>query len=192
MQQHTTLRRGFSEGSLKDVLLGSHRVRVSVGTKVARRVLRSVLGLGSCGAGLAWKTAKSRKEKRKMENQMENSLGPRMEKKWKTPSKIQVFAIFFLCPPGGCFPFGVPFFPHFRLLAVFHAVPARHDPNSLKGWCHRLSGPVLRDTAGLSQRYPAIARYGVFGVSTWPIGCDTSSTSSERFPFVGQVLNVGA
>ena len=36
-----------------------------------------------------------------------------------------------------------------------------------------LSGPVLRDTARLSQRYPPIARYGVFGVSTWPIGCDT-------------------
>ena len=38
-----------------------------------------------------------------------------------------------------------------------------------------LSGPVLRDTARLSQRYPPIARYGVFGVSTWPIGCDTPS-----------------
>ena len=45
-----------------------------------------------------------------------------------------------------------------------------------------LSGPVLRDTAGLSQRYPPIARYGVFGVSTWPIGCDTPSLFSERFP----------
>ena len=32
-------------------------------------------------------------------------------------------------------------------------------------WCN-LSGPVLRDTARLSQRYPPIARYGVFGVST--------------------------
>ena len=40
------------------------------------------------------------------------------------------------------------------------------------GW-HTYSGPVLRDTARLSQRYPPIARYGVFGVSTWPIGCDT-------------------
>ena len=29
-----------------------------------------------------------------------------------------------------------------------------------------LSGPVLRDTARLSQRYPPIARYGVFGVTT--------------------------
>ena len=38
-----------------------------------------------------------------------------------------------------------------------------------------LSGPVLRDTARLSQRYPPIARYGVFGVSTWPLGCDTPS-----------------
>ena len=45
-----------------------------------------------------------------------------------------------------------------------------------------LSGPVLRDTARLSQRYPPIARYGVFGVSTWPIGCDTLSPFSEHFP----------
>ena len=45
-----------------------------------------------------------------------------------------------------------------------------------------LSGPVLRDTARLSQRYPPIARYGVFGVSTWPIGCDIPSPFSERFP----------
>ena len=41
-----------------------------------------------------------------------------------------------------------------------------------------LSGPVLRDAARLSQRYPPIARYGVFGVST----CDTPSPFSERFP----------
>ena len=27
-----------------------------------------------------------------------------------------------------------------------------------------------------------IARYGVFGVSTWPIGCNTPSPFSERFP----------
>ena len=45
-----------------------------------------------------------------------------------------------------------------------------------------LSGPVLRDTARLSQRYPPIARYGVFGVSAWPIGCDTPSPFSQRFP----------
>ena len=45
-----------------------------------------------------------------------------------------------------------------------------------------LSGPVLRDTARLSQRYPPIARYGFFGVSTWPIMRDTPSPFSERFP----------
>ena len=46
---------------------------------------------------------------------------------------------------------------------------------------HRqLSGPGLRDTAGLSQRYPPIARYGLLGVSTWPIRCDTPSPFSER------------
>ena len=38
--------------------------------------------------------------------------------------------------------------------------------------CFALSGPVLRDTVRLSQRY----------VSTWPIGCDTPSHFSERFP----------
>ena len=46
----------------------------------------------------------------------------------------------------------------------------------------RFSGPALRDTARLSQRYPLIARYGVFDVSTWPIVCDTPSPFSERFP----------
>ena len=45
-----------------------------------------------------------------------------------------------------------------------------------------LSGHVLRDTARLSQRYPPIARYGFFAVSTWPIGCDTPSPFSEHFP----------
>ena len=45
-----------------------------------------------------------------------------------------------------------------------------------------LSGPALRDAARLSQRYRPIARHGVFGVSTWPIGCDTPSPFSERFP----------
>ena len=54
---------------------------------------------------------------------------------------------------------------------------------SVRGECDcALSGPVLRDTARLSQRYPLIARYGVFGVSTWPNACDTPSPFSERFP----------
>ena len=34
----------------------------------------------------------------------------------------------------------------------------------------------------LSRQYPPIARYGVLGVSTWPIGCDTPSLFSERLP----------
>ena len=50
------------------------------------------------------------------------------------------------------------------------------------GEFHALSGPVLRDTARLSQRSPPIARYGVFGVPTWPIGCDTPSLFAECFP----------
>ena len=57
------------------------------------------------------------------------------------------------------------------------ALPANTPPHKTN-----LSGPVLRDTARLSQRYPRIARYGVCGVSTWPIGCDTPSPFSERFP----------
>ena len=32
-------------------------------------------------------------------------------------------------------------------------------------------------------KFLPVARYGVFGVSTWPIGCDTPSPFSERFPF---------
>ena len=40
----------------------------------------------------------------------------------------------------------------------------------------------MHDTARLSQRYPPIALYGVLGVSTWPIGCDSLSPFSERFP----------
>ena len=52
----------------------------------------------------------------------------------------------------------------------------------IKGRFRELSGPVLRDTARLSQRYPPIARYGVFGLPTWPKGCDTPSSFSGRFP----------
>ena len=57
-----------------------------------------------------------------------------------------------------------------------------HGPWHLLRQKKDLSGPVLRDTARLSQRYPPIACYGGFGVSTWPIGCDTPSPFSERFP----------
>ena len=46
-----------------------------------------------------------------------------------------------------------------------------------------LSGPVLRDTARLSPRYPPSLRaMGFFAVSRWPIGCDTPFPFSDRFP----------
>ena len=75
-----------------------------------------------------------------------------------------------------------------RNINVFVRVPGREESGSRPGgsvtgvteklfMCQMfmcLFRPlVLRDTARLSQRYPPIARYGVFGVSTWPIGCDT-------------------
>ena len=52
----------------------------------------------------------------------------------------------------------------------------------MKGSTLQVSGPVSRNTARLSQRYPPTARYGVLGVSTWPIGCDTPFPFSQRFP----------
>ena len=60
--------------------------------------------------------------------------------------------------------------------------PKKQKHQGNKGGLFSLSGPVLRDTASLSQRYPHIARHGVFGVSTWPIGCNTPSPFSERSP----------
>ena len=45
-----------------------------------------------------------------------------------------------------------------------------------------LSGPVLRDTARLSQRCAPIRANRAFRVSTWPLGCDTPFLFSERFP----------
>ena len=51
-----------------------------------------------------------------------------------------IFGPFCPCPAWGRFPFRFPFFffSYFRLLAVFHAIPARQDPNL---WA--LSGPGL-------------------------------------------------
>ena len=76
----------------------------------------------------------------------------------------------------------------FALVGLFRAKRAASVRRTFGGGVsfvmlrHDLSGPVSRDTARLSQRYPHIARYGVIGVSTWPIGCDTPSPFSERFP----------
>ena len=63
-----------------------------------------------------------------------------------------------------------------------HFVTWRHFVAVAFFGCGTLSGPVLHDTARLSQRCPPIARYGVFGVSTWPIGCDTPFPFSECLP----------
>ena len=67
-------------------------------------------------------------------------------------------------------------------LLGWHVCRTKLLPKKIQFDTKGLSGPVLRDTARLSQRYPPIARYGVFGVSTWPIGCDTPSPFSESFP----------
>ena len=56
------------------------------------------------------------------------------------------------------------------------------DKGQKSTYIYYLSGPVLRDTARLSQRYPLLRAMGVFGVSTWPIGSDAPSPFSERSP----------
>ena len=68
--------------------------------------------------------------------------GAKMAKKWPKMGFLREFSIIFSifglffchccpCPAWGHFPFRFPiFFFHFRLLAVFHAMPARQDPNA--------------------------------------------------------------
>ena len=92
-----------------------------------------------------------------------------------------------------------------RLFSDFSGVSGEEGPRDPCKWptvsqqlhaprilVQMLSRPVLRDTARLSQRYPPIARYGVLGVSTWPIGCDTPSPFSERFPITEHSRSAGA
>ena len=55
-----------------------------------------------------------------------------------------------------------------------------------------LSAPELRDTTRLSQRYPPIARYGVFGVSTWPVGESMRSGGAIPPPQKGYLSDTGA
>ena len=46
-----------------------------------------------------------------------------------------------------------------------------------------LVAPVLRDTAETLSAITRLLRaMGFFGVSTWPMGCDTPSPVSERLP----------
>ena len=73
--------------------------------------------LGSCRAGMAWKTAKSRKCK-KMEIEMEN--GPKLDRgkngqKWKNNGKVMEFSIIF-----HFFAFFFASFAPVQLGAVFH------------------------------------------------------------------------
>ena len=68
----------------------------------------------------------------------------------------------------------------FRLcLCTYFGMKKKHR-NEKFAWTR--SGPVLRDTARLSRRYPLLRAMGFFGVSTWPIGRDTPSPFSEWFP----------
>ena len=77
--------------------------------------------------------------------------------------------------------------PFSKLPCSFSLKQLQRSPKRIEAFFSSLtfqhvSGPDLRDTARLPQRYPRIARYGVFGFSTWPIGCTTPSSFSERFP----------
>ena len=60
----------------------------------------------------------------------------------------------------------------------FSKLQPSHKATGSRNNLRDLSGPVLRDTARLSQRYPPIV---LWGVSRWPIGYDTPSPFSERF-----------
>ena len=92
---------------------------------------------------MAWKTAKSRKWK-KMKIEMED--GPKLDrgkngkkkaKEWIFEGVFHYFPIFLPCflpflPLSSLGPssISISIFFHFRLLAVFHAIPARQDPKS--------------------------------------------------------------
>ena len=97
-------------------------------------------------AGLVWhgKRPKAGNGKR-MEIEMENGptldggkTGKKMAKKWMFEGVLHYFpflghffAIFSPVQLGAVFHFDFHFFFfHFRLLAVFHAIPARHDPKA--------------------------------------------------------------
>ena len=87
-------------------------------------------------------------------------MGPELSVPWSLRPRNRTAAG--TCGHGRC-----------ELPAILRVTPKIESVNSDFFAAAELSGPVLRDTARLSQRYPPIARYGVFGVSTWPIECDT-------------------
>ena len=98
-----------------------------------------ISALGSCRAGMAWKTAESRKcgKMGKPMGKQPPAEGAKNGEKKRIfegaffhcfSSFGSCFCLFLPLSSWGCFPFGVPFCPHFLLLAVFHTVPRRHDP----------------------------------------------------------------
>ena len=92
---------------------------------------------------------------------MENSPqleGAKLVKKWpengkkKTENSLEhpfFLAMFCPCPAAGGFQFGFPFFSRLRLLAVFHAMPARHDCKVCETETHK----VLAGTSALKSQY---------------------------------------
>ena len=137
-------RRASAGAQGEHLVLPENRAEFSSSVETCQKILPA---LGSCRAGMAWKTAKSRKwKKKKMEIEMENGPklgrgknGQKMAQKMDFEGVSHYFSIFWpffghfcSCPAWGRFPFRFPFFFHFRLLAVFHAIPARQDPNSSK------------------------------------------------------------
>ena len=96
-------------------------------------------------AGLAWHGKRPKAGNGiEMEIEMENGPkldrgknGKKMAQKWKDNGKLPqksifgpIFCHFCPCPAWGRFPCRFPFLFHFRLLAVFHAMPARQDPKT--------------------------------------------------------------
>ena len=77
-----------------------------------------------------------------------------------------------------------------RQMALHSGTQKRPLLHLVSGWQKRekLNKPIslVAPYCAIPRDYlsdtPPIARYGVFGVSTWPIGCDTPFPFSERFP----------
>ena len=111
---------------------------------------------------MAWKTAKNRKWKKKNGNRNgkrpQAGQGQKWQKKWPKNGRIMenslknpFFGHFCPFPAWGHFPFRFPFFFHFRFLAVFHAIPARQDPNPLGESKKKAQSAIQRRSAAKSS-----------------------------------------
>ena len=96
--------------------------------------------MGSCRAGMAWKAAKSRIWGKKWKTKWKRGFSWTGAKKMAKNGFEGIFHFFSIFGPFcGLFPlsgwglfsiwFSI-FLPHFRLLAIFHAKPARYDLES--------------------------------------------------------------